>query len=296
MIINYFLYKISDFIQKIELYRWRKISKFLKSFLILPKEKVLVKTLYGFNIFVNPKKRKGLEESIYYSGSYEKGFIDFLDKNLKQSDVFIDVGANIGFVTLFASKKVGKKGKVISFEPHPFIFNDLLENIKVNNYSNIVSINCALGAFDEISTLKERESINGGASTLLDLSGNDLSFKVEVRRFENIYIEGLNCEDIKFVKIDVEGFELAVLQGMESILTRDSPPIFIIEYSLDLISKNDSADLFNYISSKNKFYVLKFFRTKDMYGEIVKVESSSDLNDHDNIILVHKNIYPTLNL
>ena len=64
---------------------------------------------------------------------------------LKDGDIMIDIGANIGLVTLTSSSIIGKQGKAYSIEAHPTIFQNLLENIKINNRNNIHTFNIAIG-------------------------------------------------------------------------------------------------------------------------------------------------------
>lgn len=82
-------------------------------------------------------------------GTYEEAELSFISNFLKEGDVFVDVGANIGLHTLFASKLVGNEGKVISFEPFSLNFKSLKRNVSLNKSENIVLENLAISKDSE---------------------------------------------------------------------------------------------------------------------------------------------------
>jgi len=129
----------------------------------------------------------------------------FITKYLKQNDIYIDVGANIG-TTLIPAAKVIKEGRAIGFEPHPKIFLYLKENISLNNLENSVEVhNCALGnargnlcfssirSDDQNKVLSQGEGIKVPAKLLDDFGGN--------------------LSKVDLLKIDVEGYEKFVIEG-----------------------------------------------------------------------------------
>ena len=69
---------------------------------------------------------------------YERKTCEAIQSILKPTDTFVDLGANIGFYTLIASRIVGENGRVFSFEPTPSTFQTLKKNIKENNFNDIV--------------------------------------------------------------------------------------------------------------------------------------------------------------
>ena len=93
-----------------------------------PKGPVICPTLFKVNMLVGPISNKGLERAIYYFGEYEAGTISVLKKTLHKGDVFLDVGANIGFLSCVGARFVGNDGLVYAVEPHPEIYK-ILEKI-----------------------------------------------------------------------------------------------------------------------------------------------------------------------
>jgi FkbM family methyltransferase len=106
---------------------------------------------------------------LIYEEVFENDELTFLERYLKEGDVFIDVGANIGIFSLVAAKMVGATGKVISFEPTLSTFQRLNENIILNNFTNILPINAA-GNKNEEQTIYKNNFTQ--SSSLLEM--NDL--------------------------------------------------------------------------------------------------------------------------
>ena len=136
----------------------------------------------------------------------------------------IDVGANIGHHSLFLSKCVGKNGKVYCFEPIKSIYERLLNNIELNSMDNINAYNYALGDKVTEQTIFINDKDKGSSSLF---SFNSTS-KKEIVKIQKLDL--LNIENIKFIKIDVEGYEYEVLKGAENLINKYHP-IIILEYS-----------------------------------------------------------------
>ena len=99
-----------------------------------------LKTLHGFYLNINPAIDNGVELSLHETGTYEKGILYYLSSILKKGDCFIDVGANIGLMSIYASEFVGDKGTVLAFEAHPKTARLLEANIEMNNLSNMLLV------------------------------------------------------------------------------------------------------------------------------------------------------------
>lgn len=285
MYYKYFIYLLSDFCEKYDLSYWTYFKKGFKLLILNPSKPFIIKTIYGFKLFIKPNIDSGLENSLYYHGIYEKGFANFLRKNLKEGDVFIDVGANIGLFTILASKCVGNTGKIFSFEPNPEIFEQLEINVSLNKSKNIELFNFALGNNQSEEKLYPILQVNRGASSLIKPKDSNLSFKVNVKRFDDLFENIIPC----YIKIDVEGFEFEVIKGMKNIISSTNPPVLIVEYSQNRESANNSSELIDFILSANHYSLFMFLSGKDRYSCLVKVENYSLLRSHDNIVFIPKN-------
>ncbi|MBU3925958.1 FkbM family methyltransferase, partial [Patescibacteria group bacterium] len=157
--------------------------------------------------------------------------IDLLKKILKPGMIFVDIGANIGYFSLVSAKLVGDQGQVYAFEPDPDNFNLLEKNIKANNYKNIIAVNKAVSNKSGKARLY-LEPDNLCAHSLV--AKNDNKF-VEVETV--ILDEFLKDKKIDVIKIDVEGFEPVVLEGMKNIIKNNDKISIITEFYPEAIKK-----------------------------------------------------------
>jgi FkbM family methyltransferase len=142
---------------------------------------------------------------------------------LTVGDVFVDVGANIGYFSLLASRLVGKQGRVLAFEASPTIYEQFLVNIALNQCSNIVPHNIAAG--DTIGTTPvffSGDHNMGMTNTMQGLGGQ---FETEVALLPlDIVISDTVWNNVRIVKIDVEGAEFSVVKGLRKLLEKKSNP------------------------------------------------------------------------
>lgn len=135
---------------------------------------------------------------------------------IKKGDIVVDVGASIGYFTLIAAKIVGETGKVFAFEPDSKNFEILRKNVEINKYQNVILEQKAVSDVNGKINLFSSNGI-GFHSTINPHSSAPPIPIVSVKLDE--YFRDLNLIDkIDFVKIDVEGAEFRVLNGMKSIL------------------------------------------------------------------------------
>jgi len=176
--------------------------------------------------------------STWFLGRYcELGVQRTLDQLLREGDTMIDIGANIGMIALHARSLVGKTGRVICFEPNPECADAVEEHMKINDIRNVEVRRCALAAQPGTLTLN-LTSEHTGTATLAPVSGSLKAIQVAVR----VGDDELERIAPKVIKIDVEGFELQVLQGLHKTLARHKP--FLITELVDdhLTRAGTSAD------------------------------------------------------
>ena len=187
-----------------------------------------------------------------YHGLYQREIVSLLKIYLRQGDTFLDVGANIGYISAIGLSLVGKTGEVHSFEPVPRFFKKL-SMIQVDNPAyHIYPNNIALGDDEGVSRIAVTNLKNIGWNTMVpglmsdETTGETID--VPVVRLDT-YICSNNIQNIRLIKIDTEGYEFPVIKGISGYL-RDSKqfPIFIIEieptaYSLLNLSLKDFQEL-----------------------------------------------------
>jgi FkbM family methyltransferase len=250
----------------------------------LPEGEVLIKTLHGFQLFVNPKYDKGIERKLYFTGSYEKGLLNVLDILVKPGDVIVDAGANIGLISIFCAYKVGEKGLVLSFEPHPETFPILEKNVALNHLSNIKAINKALGSENGNAKIYSNLQVNRGAASLVEFLEDSPAFDIKVETLDGVVMQN-SIKKINLLKIDVEGFEMEVLKGARGILEKEDGPILVVECSNTRNNFNYSMeDLFLFLTHKYGYNIFKFSISKERVSKLVPVTVVEELPHHDNIV------------
>ncbi|MCJ2134409.1 FkbM family methyltransferase [Methylobacterium sp. J-026] len=173
----------------------------------------ITRTRYGFKIYTNTTDF--IQRAVFNFGVWEPDVSAAISKMLKPGDLFVDVGANIGYYTLLASKIVGRTGEVISIEAHPNIFRLLNKNVELNSVDNVTTINIAVSDLE-----KEIEFFTGpqkslGESTTVSKRGFTSIGKVAAKPITHI-ISHDKLRKISLIKIDIEGAEAEVLRDIMS--------------------------------------------------------------------------------
>jgi FkbM family methyltransferase len=165
---------------------------------------------------------------IYFTGDYDRKISWLVRKILRSGDTALDIGANLGVVTLVMAKAVGPRGIVHSFEPNPIMTTMLRKSID-RSYQNVRLHDVALGSADAVSSLYVPPS-NIGAGSLVRFKDalHTATVMCQVRKLSDI-AKNENISSIRFVKIDVEGFENEVLLGAEDILSELRPDAIVLE-------------------------------------------------------------------
>jgi FkbM family methyltransferase len=147
---------------------------------------------------------------------------ELFEQLIEPGDIVIDVGANIGVLTIPLAKAVGKSGLVFAIDPQPHVFNCLCGNLFINNIHNVHAINRAAahasGVMAFLPTVNYDVEANFG-SVFVTASKQEFSSQP----IATIAIDEFNLPKLKLLKIDVEGMELAVLEGAKETIKRTKP-------------------------------------------------------------------------
>lgn len=167
-------------------------------------------------------------------GTYEQPLQDVVAAELGPGDVFYDIGANIGFFSLIAARRVGAQGHVYAFEPVPSNAAVIARHAELNGFATIEVFNKAVGAQTGRAELRLAHHIGGAvlasAGEPPDPRGR---IAVDIVALDD-FIKQRNLQPPKLVKIDVEGAELDVLRGMRQTLNADRPKVV---YEIDDVSR-----------------------------------------------------------
>lgn len=167
---------------------------------------------------------------LYVCGTFEPNEFAFVDRMLKPGMVFVDVGANDGYYTLFAARRVGPAGKVIAIEPSSRERAHLQRNLGRNGLENVQVVAAALGAEAGFVDLHLAHGVHAGHNTLGDFAHDDVvrasSERVPLETLDAVVArQGLSRVDM--VKIDVEGGEAGVIAGAREVLSTMRPVLLM---------------------------------------------------------------------
>lgn len=187
-----------------------------------------------------------MQSQIFWFGYYSRDIIKVLDRILKPGMVAFDVGSNLGEIGLCASRRVGQTGKVFCFEPMNDLFESLVENIRINEVSNITAVNIGLSSQEGKMAIFRSPgpfrdgSIHDGLGTLYPTTTRNIQAGVvEVQRVDK-FCQDNRIDRIDVLKIDVEGSELDVLRGASNSLKMFQPHV-IIEVQSETSAASGSA-------------------------------------------------------
>jgi FkbM family methyltransferase len=254
--------------------------------------KYICPTLYNVKVLVDPINGKGLESSLYYFGEYESGMLFIFKRFLSKNDIVLDVGANIGFISLVVANFVGDGGLVYAFEPHPEIYQILEENIDINSLKNICPMNIALGSKLSKAKIYEHLNINRASASLFrtkNIDEEESKWQTKVTTID-LLIEKRKIKIPKLIKIDVEGFELEVIKGAKKLLSSQRAPALCIEFSiLHPIYGGNIHDVYNFIKEVNNYHLFRLKRGKGIPSKLIEINSENELTYHDNVFCFLEN-------
>jgi FkbM family methyltransferase len=149
---------------------------------------------------------------------------------LRPGDVFVDCGANVGYFTLLAARRVRPSGRVLSFEPSPGTRERCAKNVRLNGYTNVDLYPYAVSDVESESVLFQPERGCDLASLRPhdERSETGQEHVVTTVRLDRIVPADLAAR-IRLIKIDVEGADLLALRGLEGILRQPRGPAVICE-------------------------------------------------------------------
>ncbi|MBL4674837.1 MAG: FkbM family methyltransferase [Mucilaginibacter sp.] len=188
---------------------------------------------------------------------FEKNEELFIQNLLKPGDTFIDIGANAGLHSLVAAKALNGKGKVYAFEPTPKTIKRLTENVELNNLSEHISVQ-PVGLSNQNGELKLNLADNGydAWNSFVNLTHIAVSnhVNVPVITFDSfVQDNNIDISEISLVKIDVEGWEINVLEGMKKTLANDNfNSSFLIEFTEENMFRAGYSckELYNYLLNR----------------------------------------------
>jgi FkbM family methyltransferase len=204
------------------LFRPRQILVRLKRSFAAPAREVETVVLpWGARVSIRPREVIGAR--LWYYGIFDMEVAELIFRLLEAGETALDIGANIGVMTTLMCAKAGKHGTVVAFEPHPKVFEDLKNNVAGSQSSEGPTLRLhplALSDKNDEGVLEEGpdwEENRGTARITSDRAAGAGRFAVRLAPLDSIIGANLKCH---LAKVDVEGHELGVFKGAESLLSR----------------------------------------------------------------------------
>jgi FkbM family methyltransferase len=214
-------------------------------------------------LILNLEIKQKTELNILFD-KYDKKELNFLAPYLSKDSIFLDIRANIGFYSLYLAKNTN--AKVFAFEPDEYNIAKFKHNIELNNLYNISILNYAIADKDE--TQKLRIKPNGRGSNSLNLpkrfqDRHDILQDINCKRLITALTEN-NIDKVSCMKIDIEGYELFLVQD------------FFIEENKHLFPKAIVIEEWGHIIKTNG---------KSSIEYLIKAGYSLKYHHHDNFFL-----------
>ncbi len=168
----------------------------------------------------------GSQRHAFWLGIYEPHMQDLISRKVKPDSVFYDIGSNVGFYSLLASKLVGS-GRVFAFEPLPANLARLRKHLDLNGATNVSVLGVAVS--DRVGTsFFEQEAT--GAMGRLQSQG---SLEVETTTLDALLCQGALVAP-NYIKMDIEGAEAAALRGARVCFEKHRPVLFLATHGHDI--------------------------------------------------------------
>ncbi len=204
-----------------------------------------------YGIKLKFRTQDGGGRAIYKKGVYEAEISELLIRNLVLSagDVILDVGANIGWYSLLISRFENPDISIHSFEPDPDNYACLVHNLELNKAHNVHAHVMGVSDVTGTKTLFLYKKSNTGRHSMLEINSGD-SIDVQTVSLDDFLVDqSIKPGSVKFLKIDIEGFEYFAFQGGRSLLAK--VPYVIAEFSPGYMRKGgvEPAKLLNLLRS-----------------------------------------------
>lgn len=233
----------------------KNVSSFTMNRMPLPVETLIIDgekiSVYKDNVFDNTLQAK---EIATYTAYY----------NIKKGDYILEAGAYTGLFTVLASKKVGVKGRIISFEPDPYNSMMLERNLALNKIKNVTIIKKGLYSKDDTLPF-DIQSIGSNIVSLKTPFHNRKTInKISVTTADNALAQ-LKIKKIDLVTMDIEGAEIEAMEGFTETIKKNRGIMFAIA----------SYHIVN--GKKTQFFLEKFFKELKFH---VKTEDNGQLTTY----------------
>jgi FkbM family methyltransferase len=249
-----------------------------------PKYTVLLPSRWGW--FLGLKSDPFQTGSIATQGEWAPNESMLLRSFLRPGDTVVDVGANVGNLTMAFAAAVGDRGRVIALEPQRFCFLCLCANVALNSLMHVVepyqaAVGAAPGLIDVPTLNPLQETTNYGGVSLLD------EHTTPVEKAPVLTIDSLELPSLRLLKADVEGMEPAVFQGAAQTIMRLRPVIWT-ECLKDRGTRAELQTLFREFNYRSWLCCTELFsedNSRCCRHNMFRVDSGQTMQDHNVLAL-----------
>ena len=211
-------------------------------------------TVFGATMHCH--SRDFIQRRIRFFGIFEHNLTHYTMSRLRKGDVYVDVGANVGYYSLLASRLVGAAGKVISVEAAPATAALLKQNLQINGCDNVTALNVAATAERCKVSIEVADRHNSGANGIrIDPAAGE----VEGLPFRDLV--GGDISRVRFVKIDIEGSRSAEFQAILDTLA-ELPESFTV---VSEVSPASASLVARFVDAGFRAYTISNIYTIDYY-------------------------------
>lgn len=189
---------------------------------------VIVRDAHG-NRFVMPDLREPMAQHVLWNGVYEKDVLTMMRTHLAPAEYFVDVGANIGLFTVTVAQHLRRTGHVFAIEASPRLNHYLRANLALNTLDNVTVFDLAVAdCAAESVAFYDAPPEKFGMGSLAPQFYAQPTF-VPTRTLDDL-LDPETAARVRVIKIDVEGFEEAVLRGSARLLQQTPSPLVVFEF------------------------------------------------------------------
>lgn len=234
MIFRIFQKMIFAYIRFLNKRRLKSITKVTKS---------VVKDINGSKMRLDVSMDDGLCRFLAIAGIREPHITEVMKRDLREGEIFVDIGANIGYYALLEAKMLGNNGKVYAIEPVPDTIGLLRENIALNNYSNIEIYQTAIGDRSGTASMYVGKWLNRSQIKEVGTINSDRITQEITTPLSTLddFLEGKPYPNA--LRMDTEGYEYNIIKGMKRMLAKNLPLKLYIEFHFRWLGKEKSIEL-----------------------------------------------------
>ena len=205
----------------------QKLARLVLKEAINNKKDLWIKGKFGCEYLV-PNLIENIGFEIFINGIYEEEISDFIAEKLPADGIFLDLGANIGAISIPLQKK-RKDAKIVCVEAAPWIFKYLQQNLERNHAQTVHAINKVLFYTNDEEINFYSPAVKFGKGSLSPVF-TDKIVKVNTVKLDSL-LENLKYPKVDIIKIDVEGYEYHVFKGAIQLLVGKDAPDILFEFA-----------------------------------------------------------------